>query len=79
MTESYLTAPRGDQRVSALEEITFQGEAWDDFGLRSYGLAYTVAGEDTKFIELGQGTGANEKRHAPFSRAFCQGEVPRCR
>jgi len=64
--EMKLAAPRGDQRVSPLEEITFQGEAWDDFGLRSYGLAYTVAGEDTKFIELGQGTGANEKRQLNY-------------
>ena len=63
--ELKLTAPRGDQRVSALEEIAFQGETWDDFGLRSYGLAYTVAGKETKFIELGQATAANEKR--PFN------------
>jgi len=60
--ELKLSAPRGDQRVSPIEEVSFQGEAWDDFGLRSYGLAYTVAGQEPKFIELGQTTAANEKR-----------------
>ncbi len=63
--ELKLASPRGDQRVSPIEEISFQGEAWDDFGVRAYGLAYTVAGQDTKFIELGKTTAANEKR--PFN------------
>jgi len=63
--ELKLAAPRGDQRVTPIEELAFQGEAWDDFGLRAYGVAYTVAGQETKFIELGQTTKANEKR--PFN------------
>ncbi|HKS37242.1 MAG TPA: hypothetical protein VJW76_08645 [Verrucomicrobiae bacterium] len=54
--------PRGDQRVSALEEIAFQAEVSDDFGLRAYGLAYNLAGEETKFVELGQSTTPQEKR-----------------
>ncbi len=60
--ELKFAAPRGDQRVSPLEEIAYQAEAWDDFGLRAYGLAYTVAGQETKFLELGRDTAANEKR-----------------
>jgi hypothetical protein len=55
-------SPRGDQRVSALEEITFQAEAWDDFGLRGYGLSYAVGGGEPKSISLGDATAANEKR-----------------
>jgi hypothetical protein len=54
--------PRGDQRVSALEEVSFQADVSDDFGLRAYGIAYNLAGEETKFIELGQSAGAQEKR-----------------
>ena len=54
--------PRGDQRVSALEEIAFQAEASDDFGLKAYGIAYTLAGQGTKFVELGKNAGPNEKR-----------------
>ncbi len=55
-------APRGDQRVSALEEIAFKAETSDDFGLKTYGLAYNLAGQETKMIELGRSTKANEKR-----------------
>src|SRR6185503_14023005 len=32
---------------------------------RAFGLAYTVAGQETQFVDLGQGTAANEKR--PFN------------
>ena len=60
--ELKLLAPRGDQRVSPLEEIGFEVEAVDDFGLRSYGLAYSVGGGEIQTIELGQGTGAHQKR-----------------
>jgi hypothetical protein len=60
--ELKIASPRGDQRVSPLEEMTFQAEAWDDFGLQSYGIAYNLAGKETKFIELGKTTPANEKR-----------------
>jgi hypothetical protein len=54
-------APRGDQKVSPLEEVSFQGEAWDDFGLRDYGLTYTVAGKEAVSMSLGTNSPANEK------------------
>ena len=60
--ELKITAPRGDVRPSALEEIAFEGTAWDDFGMPAYGLAYTVAGRETKFLELGRNAAAKEKR-----------------
>ena len=60
--ELKLALPRGDQRVSALEEIAFQAEAMDDFGLKAYGVAYTLAGQETKFAQLGTNSGPNEKR-----------------
>jgi hypothetical protein len=60
--ELKLVLPRGDVRPSALEEIAFEGTVWDDFGVPVYGLAYTVAGKETKFIELGHGAAAKEKR-----------------
>ena len=63
--ELKLAFPRGDQRVSALEEMAFQAEAWDDFGVRAYGIAYGMAGQEPKFVELGQGVAAKEKR--PFA------------
>lgn len=60
--ELKLASPRGDVRPSALEEITFNGTVFDDFGAPVYGLAYTVAGQETKNIELGQTVPAKEKR-----------------
>ena len=44
--------PRGDQRVSALQEVQFDAKAEDDFGLADYGLAYTLAGGKTETISL---------------------------
>ncbi len=63
--ELKFTAP-GDQRVSPLEEIKFKAEASDDFGLRAYGIAYALAGQDTKIIELGQSSGIHEKRQFDY-------------
>ncbi len=54
--------PRGDQRLSALEEVAFQAEASDDFGMKQYGIAYTLVGQETRFVSLGTNSGPNEKR-----------------
>jgi hypothetical protein len=54
--------PRGDQRVSKLEEMLLEGGARDDFGLLKYGLGYGVAGQPPQFIELGQSAPANVQR-----------------
>ena len=62
--ELKLASPRGDQRVSPLEEIAFRAEAWDDFGLRAYGLAYSLAGQTPAFVDLSQTNSGLEKR--PF-------------
>ncbi|HEY1110140.1 MAG TPA: hypothetical protein VGE76_15925, partial [Opitutaceae bacterium] len=63
--ELKLVSPRGDIRPSALEEVTFDGTVWDDFGSPAYGLAYSVPGAETKFIQLGGNTAAREKK--PFA------------
>jgi hypothetical protein len=60
--ELKLAFPRGDQRVSALQELQLQAEASDDFGLLHYGIGFGVAGQDPQFIELGQSARGNEKR-----------------
>jgi hypothetical protein len=60
--EVKLASPRGDQRPSSLEEVLFEGTVWDDFGVQSYGLAYSVEGKEIKYIELGHGVPAKEKR-----------------
>jgi hypothetical protein len=57
-----LAFPRGDQRVSKLEELQLQAEASDDFGVLKYGVGFGIAGQDPQFVELGGPTRANEKR-----------------
>jgi hypothetical protein len=59
--EFRLASPKGDIRPSPLEEITFEGTVWDDFGLKAYGLGYAIPGQETKFIELGKDVPAKEK------------------
>jgi hypothetical protein len=62
--ELRLASPGGDLRPSPLEEISFEGSVWDDFGVEAYGLGYALVGKETKFIELGHGVPGKEKR--PF-------------
>src|SRR5436190_15480722 len=65
--ELKLAAPRGDQRVSPLQEVLFEAEAWDDFGLRALGLTYTVAGAEPKSIAFDGVTTTNaEKRQLKY-------------
>jgi hypothetical protein len=66
--EIRLTSPRGDVRPSALEEISFEGTVWDDFGAPAYGFAYSISGGETKSVELGHELNAQEKRS--FSRVL---------
>ncbi len=60
--EVKLVFPRGDPRVSRLEELQLQAEASDDFGLLRYGVGFGVAGQEPQFVELGQSAPANTKR-----------------
>jgi hypothetical protein len=56
-----LTFPRGDPRVSRLQELELQAEASDDFGLLKYGVGYGVAGQEPQMVEIGQTSPANAK------------------
>ncbi len=60
--ELKVATPKGDSRVSPIEEVAFRAEAWDDFGLTRYGLSYTVGGGAEQNLELGQESGADEKK-----------------
>ncbi len=62
--ELKIASPRGDSRPSALEEIAFEGSVWDDFGVEAHGLAYTLAGQETRYLDLGRPVPAREQR--PF-------------
>jgi hypothetical protein len=60
--EIRLALPRGDVRPSALEEVTFDGSVWDDFGVPAYGIGYSLAGAEAKYVELGRDGGPKEKK-----------------
>ena len=60
--ELRLASPRGDLRPSALEEVAFEGTAFDDFGASAYGIGYALGGADPTYVELGRDAGAKEKR-----------------
>jgi hypothetical protein len=62
--ELKLTSPRGDLHPSPLEEVSFEGTVWDDFGVEAYGLAYEVPGQEPRFIQLGGKVAAKDK--SPF-------------
>ncbi len=65
-----LTFPRGDQRVSRLEELELKGETSDEFGLLNYGVGFSIAGQDPQFVELGKPAGPNEKRQFSYQMAL---------
>lgn len=60
--ELKLIAPRGDDRVSPLEEVAFRAQASDDFGLRAYGLGYRFGAGEAEFVELGGDAARHEQR-----------------
>lgn len=64
--ELKLITPKGDPRVSPIEEVAFRAELWDDFGLSHYGLTINVAGRGEKKIELGSETRADEKKEVSY-------------
>ena len=49
-----LVFPKRDLRVSPIEEALVVAQAWDDFGLKSVGITYSLAGQnvtDTTLVE----------------------------
>ncbi len=61
--ELKVVTPRGDQRVSQIEEIAFRVDAWDDFGLRAVGISYSIGGGETKELVLARDSKPDEKLH----------------
>jgi len=61
--ELKVVTPKGDQRVSPIEEIAFRVDAWDDFGLRAAGISYSIGGGETKEIVLAHDSKPDERLH----------------
>ncbi|HPU55483.1 MAG TPA: hypothetical protein PLH97_04295, partial [Verrucomicrobiota bacterium] len=60
--ELRIAFPRGDQRVSRLEELAIEATASDDFGLLRSGIGIVQVGKEPQVVELGETAGPNEKR-----------------
>ncbi|MGH8018642.1 MAG: hypothetical protein ACREIA_10170, partial [Opitutaceae bacterium] len=70
--------PRGDQRVSALEEIAIRAQASDDFGLLDYGIGFSAGTEEPEIVSLKE-TGDERAWQAQFERFIAlerRGVVP---
>ena len=57
-----LKSPVGDQRFSAVEEVEFEGEVWDDYGVGAYGFGYAIGDGEAVLVEHGEGAEAKERR-----------------
>lgn len=47
-----LSNPKGDARVSPLQEIAFQLEASDDYGLKAFGLTWSLPGGEPRSVQI---------------------------
>ncbi len=59
--EMRLTSPYEDSRFSPIEEVAFEGEISDDYGLVDYGLAYSIGSEEPVLLRTGSGSEAGQK------------------
>ncbi|HVX12563.1 MAG TPA: hypothetical protein VHC22_15385 [Pirellulales bacterium] len=57
-----LAFPTHDVEVSPLEETDVKATAWDDFGLKRFGLTYALAGAEPVEVVLGEKAAAKERR-----------------
>lgn len=48
--ELEIAFPKGDQRVSPIEEVALEAQASDDFGLIDYGVAFSIGGEEPVYL-----------------------------
>ena len=62
-----LQFPRDDQRVSPIEEVKLQATAAATFGLRDYGIAFSVGAQEPQYVSLDQ---ADAKGKAAVKAAF---------
>jgi len=54
--------PNRDVQASPLEELNFEAEVSDDYGVTGYGLSYALAGAESKDVTLDPSSAPNEKQ-----------------
>jgi hypothetical protein len=65
-----LVAPARDVQVSPIEELAIKARVYDDFGLRRYGVSYSIAGQPPQEIVLGESAPGKERREVTHVIAF---------
>ncbi|MFH1921796.1 MAG: hypothetical protein ABIP48_18175, partial [Planctomycetota bacterium] len=65
-----IAIPARDVRVSPIEELETQASVWDDFGLRAYGIAFSVAGQPPQEAVLGQSSVRNQRQEVAHQIDF---------
>ncbi|MEX2141065.1 MAG: DUF4175 family protein [Pirellulales bacterium] len=65
-----LATPARDVQVSPLEELSLTARVYDDFGLRRFGVSYSMAGEPPQEIVLGETAPGKERREVEHVIAF---------
>ncbi len=65
-----ISRPARDMRVSPIEELVTEAGLWDDFGLTSYGISFSLGGDPPKDLVLGRDTGRNERREIEHTIEF---------
>ncbi len=61
--ELKLLAPRKDVQASPIEEVQLSASAWDDFGLKSFGVHYGIVGQEAQQVVLrGQDSSGSRSR-----------------
>ena len=65
-----LARPSRDVQVSPLEELRLKASAWDDYGLSSYGVTYSLAGQAPQDLALGHSAAAKQRHDLDHLVAF---------
>src|SRR5690606_38145256 len=55
------TFPARDLEASPLEELDVMATAWDDYGVKRYGVSYALAGQEAVEVVLGEEAAARQK------------------
>lgn len=53
--------PARDMEVSALEELEVKATAWDDFGVKRFGVSYSLSAQPPVEVVLGENAAARQK------------------
>jgi len=54
--------PNRDMEASPLEELTFEADVSDDYGVTAHGVSFTLAGIESKDVKLGDSVPQNQKK-----------------